>query len=64
MSITRPAETAGAIAGTGGIVAALGAHNWLALGVGFAGYVPAGVTFLVTHGGVSGALRTLWKGRT
>jgi hypothetical protein len=66
MSITkaRPAETAGAVAGTGGIVAALTTHNWLAFGVACAGYVPAAVTFTVNHGGVSGVLRSLWKGRS
>jgi hypothetical protein len=58
----RPAETAGAVVGTGGIVAALSTHNWLALGVACAGYVPAAVTFLVTHGGIRGALSSLWKG--
>ena len=30
---TRPAETVGAAAGTGGIIAALAAHNWLAAGL-------------------------------
>jgi hypothetical protein len=60
----RPAETAGAVAGTGGILAALTAHNSLALAVACVGYIPAAVTFLVTHGGVRGVLSSLWKGRT
>ena len=58
----RPAETAGAAAGTGGIIAALAAHNWLAVGLAAVGYLPAVVTFVVTHGGVSGLLRSVWKG--
>lgn len=60
---TRPAETVGAAAGTGGIIAALAAHNWLAAGLAAVGYLPAVVTLLVTHGGVSGVLRDIWKGR-
>jgi hypothetical protein len=59
----RPAETVGAAAGTGGIVAALAAHNWLALGLACVGYLPAVVTFTVTHGGLSGLWRLVWKGR-
>lgn len=59
---SRPAETAGAIAGTGAIGAAIVAGNWLAVGVGAIGYVPAVVTFLVTHGGIRGVLKTIWGG--
>lgn len=59
---TRPAETAGVVAGTGGIVAAVIAHQWAAIAVACAGYVPAAVTFIVAHGGVRGVLQTIWKG--
>lgn len=65
MSIkARPAETAGAAVGTGGIIAALAEHNWLAFGLACAGYLPAVVTFLVTHGGVRGVARLVWKGKS
>lgn len=60
---SRPAETAGIIAGTGGLAAAIAASNWLAIGVACVGYVPAAVTFLVNHGGVRGTLRLLWGGK-
>jgi hypothetical protein len=60
----RPAETAGAVVGTGGIVASIATHNWLALGVACAGYVPAAVTYLVAHGGVRGVFRSIWGGRS
>lgn len=60
----RPAETAGALAGTGGVVAAIASHNWLAVGLACAGYVPAAATFLVAHGGVRGVVRSLWRGRS
>lgn len=59
----RPAEATGALAGTGGVVAAVAAHNWLAVGLACVGYVPAVVTFVVAHGGIRGVARTLWGGR-
>ena len=61
---TRPAETVGAAAGTGGIIAALAAHNWLAAALAAIGYIPALVTFVVVHGGIKGLFNTLWKGLT
>ena len=60
---SRPAETVGALAGTGGIVAAITQHNWLALGLACVGYLPAVVTFVYAHGGLSGLGRALWRGK-
>jgi Fe2+ transport system protein FeoA len=60
----RPAESAGAAAGVGGAIAAIAAHNTLAAALAAVGLVPGAVTWLVAHGGLSGALRTLWRGRT
>jgi hypothetical protein len=61
----RPAESAGAAGG--GLVAvliAVGIPQGIAAGaVLAAGAVPAIVTWLVSHGGVRGALRALWDGR-
>lgn len=60
----RPAETAGAAAGTVGLAAGIATHDWLAVGVACIGYVPAIVTWLVNHGGIRGALGALWRGRS
>lgn len=60
----RPAETAGAAAGTGGVIASIASHNWLALGLAAIGYIPAAVTFLVSHGGIAGLWRSLVHGRS
>lgn len=59
----RPAETAGAAVGVGGIITALAAHNTLAAVLAAAGLVPAAVTLLVANGGVRGVARLLWRGR-
>lgn len=59
----RPAETAGATLATGGIVAGVATNNWLAVATAAVGYVPAVWTFLRINGGISGVLRTLWRGR-
>ena len=59
---SRPAETAGATFGTGGLVAGIAAHNWLAVGVAVVGYVPAVVTFIAVHGGLHGIARLIWVG--
>jgi hypothetical protein len=63
--VRRPAETAGAAAG--GLVAvliAVGIPQGAAVAAVWAvAAVPAVVTWLVDHGGVSGSLRALWGGR-
>jgi len=61
----RPAETAGA--GAGGLAAVLIAVLGLSPGaaaaiVAAAGIVPAAITWLVTHGGLRGTIRNLWRG--
>jgi hypothetical protein len=60
----RPAETAGAGAGgTVAILLAVGLSRPIAIAAAAAaGIVPATVTWLVTHGGLRGALRNLWRG--
>lgn len=60
----RPAEATAALAGTGGIAAAIATHNWLAVGLACIGYLPAAVTFLVTHGGLRGVVRLVWRGQS
>lgn len=60
---SRPAETAGALVGTTGLVAAIASGNYLAAGVAVAGYIPALVTWLVNNGGIRGALQALWGGK-
>ena len=60
----RPAETGGLV-GTSlvGALLAFGVDPKIAALVGMvAGAVPAVVTYLVTHGGVSGVLGKLWHG--
>lgn len=59
----RPAETAGAAVGTIGAGAAIATHNWLALAVAAAGYVPAIVTYLRANGGIRGVVSSLWSGK-
>jgi hypothetical protein len=59
----HPAETAGAATGLSGLVAALAAHNTLAAIIAGAAFVPAGVTWIVHHGGLKGAVYALWRGR-
>lgn len=59
----RPAETAGATVGFGGIVAGIAAHNPLAAALAASGLVPGAVTFVVAHGGVRGVLGALWRGQ-
>lgn len=60
----RPAETTGGIAGLATAIAAIaGASTELVAIVGTAaGLLPAVVTFLVNHGGISGVLGSLWHG--
>lgn len=60
---TRPAETAGAGAGVAGLITAIATGDWLAAATAAAAFVPACVTFIVTHGGVRGLLAALWRGR-
>jgi hypothetical protein len=59
----RPAETVGATAGLGGLVAAVATGNGLAAAVACAGLLPAAVTFVVAHGGVRGTVGLFWRGR-
>jgi hypothetical protein len=63
--MSRPAEAAGA--GAGGLAAILIATLGLSAGAAaavaaVAGIVPAAVTWLVHHGGLRGAIRSLWRG--
>jgi hypothetical protein len=64
--LARPAETAGAGATIGGLVAVIAGvrdTQTLAYIIGGIGLVPAAVTFLVDNGGVRGVVRTLWRGK-
>lgn len=65
MPKTRPAETTGGIFGAATLIAAaLGASIEVVAAVGAAaGLLPAVVTYLVTHGGIRGVLRSIWRGR-
>lgn len=59
----RPAETAGALFATGGLGWGIATGNVQAIVTAIVGYVPAVWTFLAVNGGVSGVLRTIWRGR-
>lgn len=61
----KPAENATLAVGglTGVIAAATGAQTDLAIALWAVGALPHVVTFLVDNGGLSGAARTLWRGR-
>lgn len=63
---SRPAETTGGLAGLATALAALfGADTATVAIVGtIAGLLPSAVTLLVTHGGVRGVLRAVWRGRS
>lgn len=63
---TRPAETTGGLAAIATAIAALaGASTTLVAVIGTAaGALPIAVTYLVNHGGISGVVRALWRGRT
>lgn len=62
---SRPAETTGTLGAIAtGIIALAGGSVELVAVVGIAaGALPAAVTFLVTHGGIRGVARALWRGR-
>lgn len=63
----RPAETGGATAAIGGLVALLaGVDDPAIVGaiVAFVGLVPAAITGLINAGGISGLARKLWRGRS
>lgn len=63
----RPAETGGAVAAIGGLVAlAAGVDEPGAVAaiVGAVGIVPAAVTGLINAGGIRGLARKLWQGRS
>lgn len=65
--MTRPAETTaagGSIALLAGVVLGVDDPETIALIGAAIGLLPAMVTTLVNAGGVRGALRSLWKGRT
>jgi predicted lipid-binding transport protein (Tim44 family) len=62
----RPAEATGVGGGLVAVVAALvGAPvEVVAVIAGIAGFLPAAVTWLVSHGGIRGTLSALWRGTT
>lgn len=53
------AKTAAGV-GTAGVPVSVVTHNWLALGISAAHYIPIVAAYLETHGGVRGVLRGLW----
>lgn len=59
----RPAETAAAAGGIGGLAAAIVTKDWVVAVVAAWNFIPAAVTLLVTNGGVRGVVRLLWRGR-
>lgn len=61
--VKRPAETTTASVGLAALVWALIEGNQQAALTAAVAAIPHVVTFLVTHGGVRGVLRTLWAGR-
>lgn len=58
----RPAETAGALAATGGLAWGIATGNAQAIVTALVGYVPLVWTFLKVNGGIRGVLATLWRG--
>lgn len=61
----KPAENTALAVGTGAgtVAGAAGAPTALAIALWVVGALPHVVTWLVDHGGVSGAARALWRGR-
>lgn len=62
----RPAETGGAAAAIGSLVAiAAGVtdHGVIAAMIGVVGLVPAAITGLINAGGIRGFASKLWRGR-
>lgn len=53
------AKTAAGV-GTTGIPLSIATHNWLALVISAAHYIPIVAAYLERHGGVRGVLRGLW----
>jgi predicted ABC-type sugar transport system permease subunit len=64
--MSRPAEiTTVAVAAPAAVLVGLGVPEGVAAGLVLAvGLLPTAVTYLVTHGGVTGAARALWRGRS
>lgn len=53
------AKTAAGV-GTAGVPLSIATHNWLALAISAAHYVPIVAAYLETHGGIKGVLGGLW----
>ena len=60
----RPAESAGALLATGGLVWGIANGDVQAVVTAVVGYVPAVWTFLGVNGGLLGVFETLWRGKS
>lgn len=60
---TRPAETAAAGLGVGGVIAGVSTGNYLAALFAAFGLVPGAITFVIANGGIRGGLQAIWSGQ-